>query len=119
MPSDRIRSHCPPQGNGPIIQTEEPLANFNPGYLLAIPQDHGADDLTTLDESTGNTPPWILGHLPIASESASQVLWAEPGCGPDWFAACGSRSQPRADNAPPSTMSEILSAIETGYPGLP
>ncbi len=71
--------------------------------------------MTTLTDSTGKTPQWILGHLHIASEFGSKLLGAEAACGDDWFAAYGPGSQPGDKKAPTFTVEDILVDIEKGY----
>ena len=89
--------------------------NFALNYLKTIASDLRDEDLTSLTESTGKTPQWILGHLRIASEFGSKLLGAEPACGDDWFAAYGPGSDPKNTNAPEFAIAEILVDIETGY----
>lgn len=91
------------------------LVKFALDYLKTIAADLEDSDLTTLSESTGKTPQWILGHLRIASEFGSKILGAEPGCGDDWFAAYGPGSQPGDSNAPEFTIASVLADIEQGY----
>ena len=98
-----------------IFESESTLVNFALDYLKTISADLDDGDLTTLTESTGKTPQWILGHLRMASEYGSKVLGAEPGCGDDWFAAYGPGSQPGDSNAPSFTIASVLADIEQGY----
>ena len=91
------------------------LVNFSIGYLKTIAADLNDDDLTTLTDSTGKTPQWILGHLRIAAELGCKILGAEPGCGDDWFAAYGLGSKPGDPNAPTFTLADIMPDIEQGY----
>ena len=91
------------------------LVNFAIGYLKKIAIDLNDDDLTTLKESTGKTPQWILGHLRMAAEFGNKMLGAEPACGEDWFVAYGPGSRPGDPNAPTFTVSECIAEIETGY----
>ena len=98
-----------------IFESETTLVNFAIGYLKTIANDLQDDDLTTLKESTGKTPQWILGHLRIASELGSKMLGAEPGCGDEWFAAFGPGSQPGDANAPTFTVADVLLDLEKGY----
>ena len=98
-----------------MFESETTLVNFGIGYLKTIAADLKDEDLTTLKESTGKTPQWILGHLRIASEFGSKMLGAEPGCGDDWFAAYGPGSQPGDSSAPAFTITDVLADIEKGY----
>ena len=98
-----------------IFESETTLVNFAIGYLKTIASDLKDDDLTTLTESTGKTPQWILGHLRIASELGSKMLGAEPGCDDQWFASYGPGSQPGDANAPAFTVADILVDLEKGY----
>ncbi len=98
-----------------MFESETTLVNFAIDYLKTIVADLNDDDLTTLTESTGKTPQWILGHLHMASEFGSKVLGAEPACDDSWFAAYGPGSQPGDANAPAFTIETILADIETGY----
>lgn len=98
-----------------IFESETVLKTFAIGYLKRIAADFGDEDLSTLSESTGKTPQWILGHLRIASEIGSKMLGAEPACGEDWFTAFGPGSQPRDQTAPTFTVAEVVVAIEEGY----
>ena len=98
-----------------MFDSETTLVNFALGYLRTIASDLSDEDLTTLTESTGKTPQWILGHLHIASEFGSKILGAEPACGDDWFAAYGPGSQPGASDAPAFTIASVLVDIENGY----
>lgn len=91
------------------------LVNFAIGYLKQIAADLSDDDLTTLTESTGKTPQWILGHLRMAAEFGSKTLGAEPACGDDWFAAYGPGSEPGDPNAPTFTVADSIAQIEKGY----
>ena len=91
------------------------LVNFSIGYLKTIAADLNDDDLTTLTDSTGKTPQWILGHLRIAAELGCKILGAEPSCGDDWFAAYGPGSKPGDANAPAFPVAGILTDIEQGY----
>lgn len=98
-----------------MFESETTLVAFAIGYLKTIAADLKDDDLTTLTESTGKTPQWILGHLRIAAELGSKLLGADPDCGEDWFAAYGPGSQPGDANAPTFTVAEVLADIEKGY----
>lgn len=91
------------------------LVNFAIGYLKQIASDLSDDDLTSLTESTGKTPQWILGHLRIVSEFGSKMLGAEPDCSEDWFAAYGPGSKPGEANAPPFALADVIADIENGY----
>ena len=98
-----------------IFESETTLVNFAIGYLKTIANDLNDDDLTTLTESTGKTPQWILGHLRIASELGSKMLGEEPGCDDQWFAAYGPGSQPGDANAPAFTVADVIVDLEKGY----
>ena len=100
---------------GPIFESETTLVKFAIHYLKTLAADLSDKELTTLTESTGKTPQWILGHLRIASEFGIQILGDDPACGEEWFAAYGPGSQPGADDAPAFTVAEILGDIENGY----
>lgn len=97
-----------------MFESETMLVNFATGYLKTIAADLNDGDLTTLTESTGKTPQWILGHLRVVAEFGCKLLGSEPACGDDWFAAFGPGSQP-GDNAPAFTVESILADIEQGY----
>ena len=100
---------------GPIFESETTLVNFALHYLKAIAADLTDEDLTTLTESTGKTPQWILGHLRVVAEFGSQALGSDPNCGSDWFEAYGPGSQPGAVDAPAFTVADVLNDIEKGY----
>lgn len=101
--------------NAAIFESETMLVNFAIGYLKKVAADLNDEDLSTLTESTGKTPQWILGHLRIASELGSNMLGAEPACGEDWFVAYGPGSKPGDANAPAFTVSDVVADIEEGY----
>lgn len=92
----------------------ETLNRFARGYLHTLAADLADDELTSLSESTGKTPHWILGHLRIAAEFGIRMLGEQPGCGEDWFAAFGPGSTPGA-TTPEFTVSDVVTAIDTAY----
>ncbi len=96
-------------------ESETLLSSFGLDYLKNLCADLADEDLTTLTESTGKTPQWILGHLRIAGELGVQLLGGEPACGEDWFAAFGPGSAPGSDGAPQFTVAEVLEQIESAY----
>lgn len=98
-----------------MYESETLLSNFGLNYLKSLCADLADEDLTTLTESTGKTPQWILGHLRIAGELGVQLLGGEPACGDDWFGAYGPGSTPGADGAPQFSVSEIIQHIESAY----
>ena len=98
-----------------MFESETTLLNFALDYLKNLCADLDDADLTTLSESTGKTPQWILGHLRIASEFGIQMLGAEPACGPDWFAAYGPGSQPNSEDSPAFSVASVLDDIGSGY----
>jgi len=98
-----------------MYENELAIYAFNLQILRRFAGELNPEHLGRQINGQGQTPRWILGHLAIATDYATQLLGGKGTCSPQWHEFFGPGSAIIAEGAPSPGTDELLKAVVDGH----